>query len=65
MMIVVVEKDVDYCVDGIHTEALTKGEYDFDSLPSIAQQVCIRAEFKVYDPSKTKNEVQNTKKKTK
>lgn len=65
MMIVVVEKDVDYAVDGIHTETLTKGEYDFDSLPSIAQQVCIRAEFKVYDPSKTKNEVQNTKKKTK
>lgn len=65
MMIVVVEKDVDYSVDGIHTETLIKGEYDFDSLPSIAQQVCIRAEFKVYDPSKTKNEVQNTKKKTK
>ena len=65
MMIVVVEKDVYYSVDGIHRETLTKGEYDFDSLPSIAQQVCIRAEFKVYDPSKTKNEVQNTKKKTK
>ena len=65
MVIVVVEKDVYYSVDGIHRETLTKGEYDFDSLPSIAQRVCIREEFKVYDPSKTKNETQSTKKKTK
>ena len=41
MMIVVVEKDVYYSVDGIHRETLTKGE------------------------SKTKNETQSTKKKTK
>ena len=65
MMIVVVEKDVYYSIDGIHRETLAKGEYDFDSLPSIAQRVCIREEFKVYDTSKTKNESQSTKRKTK
>lgn len=62
MMIVVVEKDVHYSIDGINRETLVKGEYDFDSLPSIAQRVCIREEFKVYDPKK---ESQSTKRKTK
>ncbi len=65
MMIVVVEKDVYYSVDGIHTETLTKGEYDFDSLPSIAPRVCVREEFKIYDPTEVKNDSKNTKKKTK
>ena len=65
MMIVVVEKDVDYSVDGIHPETLTKRYNDIDSKPKITQQVNIREEFKVYDQSKTKNETQSTKKKTK
>lgn len=65
MMIVVVEKDVYYSVDGIHRETLTKGEYDFDSLPSIAQRVCVREEFKIYDPTEVKNDSKNAKKKTK
>ena len=64
-MIVIVEHEIGFAVDGIHREVLTKGEYNFDELPLIAQQVCIREEFKIYDPTEVKNDSKNTKKKTK
>lgn len=64
-MIVVVDHEIGYSVDGIHREVLTEGEYNFDDLPSIAQRVCIREEFKIYDPTEIKNDSKSTKKKTK
>ena len=50
---------------GIHREVLTEGEYNFDDLPLIAREVCVREEFKIYDPTEIKNDSKNTKKKTK
>lgn len=64
-MIVVVDHEIGYSVDGIHREVLTEGKYNFDDLPSIAQRVCIREEFKIYDPTEIKNDSKNAKKKTK
>lgn len=64
-MIVVVDHEIGYSVDGIHREVLAVGEHNFDDLPSIAQQVCVREEFKIYDPTEVKNDLKNTKKKTK
>ncbi len=64
-MIVVVDHKIGYSVDGIHREELTEGEYNFDDLPSIAQRVCVREEFKIYDPNEVKNDSKNAKKKTK
>lgn len=64
-MLVVVDHKIGYSVDGIHREELTEGEYNFDELPSIAQRVCVREEFKIYDPNEVKNDSKNTKKKTK
>lgn len=64
-MIVVVDHEIGYSVDGIHREVLTEGEYNFDELPSIAQRVCVREEFKIYDPTEIKNDSKNAKKKTK
>ena len=64
-MIVVVDHKIGYSVDGIHREELTIGEYNFDELPSIAQRVCVREEFKIYDPTEIKNDSKNAKKKTK
>ena len=53
-MIVVVDHEIGYSVDGIHREVLTEGEYNFDDLPSIAREVCVREEFKIYDRPKSK-----------
>ncbi len=64
-MLVVVDHKIGYSVDGIHREELDKGEYNFDDLPSIAQRVCVREEFKIYDPTEIKNDSKNAKKKTK
>lgn len=64
-MIVVVDHEISYSVDGIHKEVLSNGEYNFDDLPSIAQRVCVREEFKIYDPTEVKNDSKNAKKKTK
>ena len=64
-MIVVVDHKIGYSVDGIHREELSKGEYNFDDLPLIAREVCVREEFKIYDPTEIKNDSKNTKKKTK
>ena len=64
-MIVVVDHEISYSVDGIHREILTEGEYNFDDLPLIAREVCVREEFKIYDPTEVKNDSKNTKKKTK
>lgn len=64
-MLVVVDHEIGYSVDGIHREVLTEGEYNFDDLPSIAREVCVREEFKIYDPIEIKNDSKNTKKKTK
>ena len=64
-MLVVVDHEIGYSVDGIHREVLTEGEYNFDDLPSIAREVCVREEFKIYDPTEIKNDSKNTKKKTK
>lgn len=64
-MIVVVDHEISYSVDGIHREVLTEGEYNFDDLPLIAREVCVREEFKIYDPTEIKNNSKNTKKKTK
>ena len=50
-MIVVVDHEIGYSVDGIHREILTEGEYNFDDLPLIAREVCVREEFKIYDPT--------------
>lgn len=65
MMIVVVDHEIGYSVDGIHREVLTEGEYNFDDLPLIAREVCVREEFKIYDPTEIKNDSKGTKKKTK
>ena len=46
-MIVVVDHEIGYSVDGIHREVLTEGEYNFDDLPSIAREVCVREECKI------------------
>ena len=64
-MLVVVDHEIGYSVDGIHREVLTEGEYSFDDLPLIAREVCVREEFKIYDPTEVKNDSKNTKKKTK
>ena len=64
-MIVVVDHEIGYSVDGIHREVLTEGEYSFDDLPLIAREVCVREEFRIYDPTEVKNDSKNTKKKTK
>ena len=56
MMIVVVDHEIGYSVDGIHREVLTEGEYNFDDLPSIAREVCVREEFKIYDPTEVKSD---------
>ena len=40
-MIVVVDHEIGYSVDGIHREILTEGEYNFDDLPLIAREVCV------------------------
>lgn len=64
-MIVVVDHEIGYSVDGIHREVLTEGEYNFDDLPLIAREVCVREEFKIYDPTEIKNDSKSTKKKTK
>lgn len=64
-MIVVVDHKIGYSVDGIHREELTEGEYNFDDLPPIAQRVCVREEFKIYDPTEIKNDSKTAKKKTK
>ena len=64
-MIVVVDHEIGYSVDGIHREVLTEGEYNSDDLPLIAQRVCVREEFKIYDPTEIKNDSKNAKKKTK
>ena len=61
-MIVVVDHEIGYSVDGIHREILTEGEYNFDDLPLIAREVCVREEFKIYDPTEVKNDSKNTKK---
>ena len=50
-MLVVVDHEIGYSVDGIHREVLTEGEYNFDDLPLIAREVCVREEFKIYDPT--------------
>lgn len=63
-MIVVVDHEIGYSVDGIHREVLTEGEYNFDDLPLIAREVCVREEFRIYDPTEIKNDLKNTKKKT-
>ena len=64
-MLVVVDHEIGYSVDGIHREILTEGEYNFDDLPLIAREVCVREEFKIYDPNEIKNDSKNAKKKTK
>lgn len=64
-MIVVVDHEISYSVDGIHKDVLAEGEYNFDDLPSIAREVCVREEFKIYDPTEIKNDSKSTKKKTK
>ena len=48
-----------------YREILTEGEYNFDDLPLIAREVCVREEFRIYDPTEVKNDSKNTKKKTK
>ena len=64
-MLVVVDHEIGYSVDGIHREVLTAGEYNFDDLRLIAREVCVREEFKIYDPTEVKNDSKNAKKKTK
>ena len=64
-MLVVVDHEIGYSVDGIHREVLTEGEYNFDDLPPIAREVCVREEFKIYDPTEIRNDSKNAKKKTK
>lgn len=61
-MIVVVDHEIGYSIDGIHREVLTEGEYNFDELPSIAQRVCVREEFKIYDPTEIKKRFKERKK---
>lgn len=61
-MIVVVDHEIGYSVDGIHREVLTEGEYNFDDLPLIAREVCVREEFKIYDPTEIKNDSKKRKK---
>ena len=60
-MIVVVDHEIGYSVDGIHREILTEGEYNFDDLPLIAREVCVREEFRIYDPTEVKT-IQRTQK---
>ena len=64
-MIVVVDHEIGYSVDGIHREILTEGEYNFDDLPLIAREVCVREEFKIYETTEIKNDSKKKKKKTK